>query len=78
MLSIVEEPVVAILAPVNQAIEVLVPAREILLAARFSAVVGLYDIALASSFQKGFEPRVDQCNFILSKGSINERTVVIK
>ena len=67
MISIVEEPVIAFFTSVNQAIEVVVPSREILLAVRFFAVARLYDISIALGFQEGFEPVVNQCNFILSK-----------
>ena len=78
MISIVEEPVIAFFTSVNQAIEVVVMAREILLAARFFAVARLYYISLAPGFQKRFEPRINQCNLILSKGSINQRTVTVE
>ena len=56
MISIVEEPVIAFFTSVNQAIEVVVPAGEILLAVRFFAVARLYDISLAPGFQERFEP----------------------
>ena len=59
MFSIIEEPVVAFFTTVNQAIEVLVPSKEILLAVRFFAVARLYDISLALGFQEGFEPGVN-------------------
>ena len=59
MISIVEEPVIAFFTSVNQAIEVVVPPREILLAVRFFAVARLYDISLALGFQEGFESGVN-------------------
>ena len=67
MISIVEEPVIAFSAPVNQAIEIIVLERGILLAIRFSVVARLYDISFASGFQEGFEPAVDQCDFVFLK-----------
>ncbi|MAB55192.1 MAG: hypothetical protein CMN93_04780 [Synechococcus sp. CPC35] len=71
MISIVEEPVIAFFTSVNQPIEVLVTAREILFTVRFFAVARLYDISLAPGIQERFEPCINQCNFILPKGSIN-------
>ena len=67
MISIVEEPVIAFFTSVNQAIEVVVTPKEILLAVRFFAVTRLYDISLVPGFQEGFEPVFNQCNSVLSK-----------
>ena len=78
MISIVEEPVIAFCTSVYQAVAVVVPPSEILLAICFFAVARLYDISLASGLQEGFEPCVNQCSFILSKRSINQGAVAAK